>query len=133
VLTAIRKSYAAPKSSNHMLAKRIQCRDHFRYFYVATSSDKQGGKLIPGKTIAAAALEQFGKAMIRYDHIPPKASAPNFPVRLYDGTIESSLKASPMLDRLPSIEVDTVYCDNSILADAIKWKQENVEKLLGLG
>jgi len=132
VLAAIHKACATPSSSNHILAKRIQCRDHFRFFYLASSGDKQGGKLVPGKTIAAAAIEQFGKIAIRYDHIPPKVSAPNFPVRRYDGTIESSLKSSPILEKLPSIEVDTVYCDKSILADAVKWKQDNMETLLGL-
>jgi HD superfamily phosphohydrolase len=132
VLTAILQAYAAPNSSNHILAKRIQCRDHFRYFYLALPSDKLGGKLIPGKTIAAAAAERFGKAAIRYDHMPPKVSAPNFPVRLYDGAIDSSLKSSPLLERLPPIGVDTVYCDKSILADAVRWKQANVENILEL-
>jgi HD superfamily phosphohydrolase len=129
VLAAIRKAYAAPTSSNYSLARRIQYREHFRFFYSASPSDKDGGKLIPGKAIAAAAEDNFGRAAIRYDHIPPKSSAPNFPVRRYDGMIESSLKLSPMLDKLPAIEVDTVYCDKSILADAVKWRQENAAKL----
>jgi uncharacterized protein len=132
VLNAIRKAYAAPNSPSHMLARRIQCRDHFRFFYLASPSDKCGGKLVPGKAIATAATERFGDAAIRYDHMPPKISAPNFPVLRYDGIIESSLQSSHILEKLPAIEVDTVYCDKSILADAAKWKRENSEKLLGL-
>jgi len=102
------------------------------FFYMASAGDKQGGKSIPGKSIAMAASNHFGNALIRHDHMPPRISAPNFPVRQYDGAIESSLKLSPMLDKLPSVEVDTVYCDKSILSDAIKCKQENAPKLLGL-
>jgi len=132
VLVAIRQACAATNSSNHILAKRIQCRDHFRYFYLTSSGDKLGGRLIPGKAIAAVAAERFGKEAIRYDYIPAKVSVPNFPVRLYDGAIESSLKSSPLLERLPPIEVDTVYCDKSIFADAVKWKKESTEDILGL-
>lgn len=132
VLSAIRKAYAAPNSPDHIFAKRIQCRDHFRFFYLTSPSDKQGGKLVPGKAIAAAATERFGEAVIRYDHMPPKISAPNFPVLRYDGIIESPLQASRILEKLPAIEVDTAYCDKSVLADAVKWKRENAEKLLGL-
>jgi len=131
-LAAIRKAYDTAKSSNYALAKRIECREHFRFFYSASPSDKDGGKLIPGRTIAAAAEASFGRAAIRYDYVPPKSSAPNFPVRRYDGTIESSLKLSPILEKLPAIEVDTVYCDKSILADAVRWRQENAAKLLDL-
>jgi hypothetical protein len=29
-------------------------------------------------------------------------------------------------------EIDTVYCDKSILQDAVKWRNENVPQLLGL-
>jgi uncharacterized protein len=132
VLAALHKSCAAPKCSNYTHAKRIQCRDHYRFFYLVSPTDKQGGKLVPGRTIAAAAAEHFGKPAIRYDYMPPKMSAPNFPVRRYDGLIESSLKKSLILQNMPPVEVDTVYCERSILADAIKWKQENVQKLLGL-
>jgi hypothetical protein len=42
------------------------------------------------------------------------------------------LQSSRILETLPAIEVDTVYCDKSVLADAVKWKQKNAETLLGL-
>src|SRR5262249_14333707 len=49
VLSAIRKAYANGNSPQHVLARRIQCREHFRRFYEAAPTDTQGGKLIPGK------------------------------------------------------------------------------------
>jgi uncharacterized protein len=132
VLSAIRKAYANENSPQHALARRIQCREHFRRFYEAAPSDTQGGKLIPGKAIAQAAEAQFGRELIRYDHIPPKAAAPIFPVLRYDGNIESSLQRSQVLARMPEIGVDNVYCDKSIQADAIKWRDLNKNTVLGL-
>ncbi len=132
VLAAIRKSYASPKGSNYLLAKRLECREHFRRFYSALPGDKQGGKLRPGEVIAKAAEQKFGSDAIRYDRVPPKISAPNFPVRRYDGKIESSLKLSLILEKLPVVEIETVYCDKAIFDDAEKWRDENAAKLLSL-
>lgn len=69
VLTAIRQAYSDIKSPQHGLARRIQCREHFRRFFEAAPSDKEGGKLIPGKIIAEAAENKFGQEQIRYDYI----------------------------------------------------------------
>jgi HD superfamily phosphohydrolase len=132
VLAAIRKDFANAKSARHELARRIQCREHFRLFYAASPSDKAGGKLKPGKIIADAAMKKFGKDVIRYDHYPPKLSAPDFPVRRYDGQIQSSLKESAVLEKLPVMEVETAYCDRSILAEAKRWREERAPALLGL-
>jgi uncharacterized protein len=132
VLAAIRSAHTKAGSANHSLAKRIECRDHFRVCYSASPTDKSGGKLVPGKIIAEAAESTFGKTVIRHDRIPPKISSPNFPVRRYDGTVGSSLKLSSILEKMPAIEVDTVYCDKAILADAVKWRESNAAKLLAL-
>ena len=132
VLSAIRKACENKRSKEHVLARRIQSREHFRRFYEAAPSDKEGGKLIPGKAIAEAAEMQFGANLIRYDYIPPKSTAPIFPVLIYDGKIESSLQRSQILARMPEIGVDNVYCDKSIQADAIAWREQNKNTVLGL-
>jgi uncharacterized protein len=132
VLTAIRKAFDTEKSPQHALARRIQCRDHFRRFYEAAPSDKEGGKLVPGRVIAEAAEQKFGADLIRYDYIPAKTTAPIFPVLIYDGRIESSLQRSQILAGMPEIGVDNVYCDKTIRADTIKWREENKDILLGL-
>ena len=132
VLSAIRKAFESHGSSQYKLARRIQCREHFRRFYEAAPLDTQGGKLKPGGAIAQAAEAQFGPDLIRYDYIPPKAAAPIFPVRIFDGRIELSLQRSQVLAEMPVIGVDNVYCDKSIQAEAIKWRDENKNSLLGL-
>jgi HD superfamily phosphohydrolase len=132
VLAAIRGAYEKPRSPNHQLARRIQCREHFRRVYEAVPSDRDGGVLIPGKVVGAAAEKKFGKDLIRYDHIPAKAAAPIFPVLQYDGTIVSSLQRSPVLANMPPIGVDTVYCDKLIYDDAIQWRKAKKDSLLKL-
>lgn len=133
VLSAIRAAYEDRDSAQNILARRIQCREHYRRFYESRPEDKKGGKLLPGKIIAQAAQGQFGAERIRYDYVPPKSTAPIFPVLTFDGKIESSLQRSQVLARMPEIEVDNVYCDKSIRVEAIKWRDDNKNALLNLG
>ena len=98
----------------------------------AAPSDVQGGKLQPGKAIADAAEKEFGASSIRYDYIQPKAAAPIFPVITFDGNVDSSLKRSQILARMPEIGVDNVYCDPTIRPEAIKWREKNKSAILGL-
>jgi hypothetical protein len=132
ILSAIRKSFESPNSPGHLNARRIQCREHFRRFYEAAPSDAEGGRLVPGKAIAQAAVEQFGSKMIRYDHIAPRAAAPIFPVLIYDGRVESSLRRSQVLARMPEIGIDNVYCDKSLQLEAIRWRAQNKNSILNL-
>jgi uncharacterized protein len=132
VQAAIRAAYEDNHSPYHGLARRIQCREHFRRFYEPAPSDTEGGKLKPGSIIAQAAEAKFGKELIRYDYILPKPTAPIFPVLSFDGRIDSSLQRSQVLAAMPLIGVDRVYCDKSIEAQAIKWREENKNSLLGL-
>jgi len=75
---------------------------------------------------------KFGPEQIRYDYYKPRPAAPEFPVRTYDGKIESSLKISQILQKMPEIEVDSVYCDKKLVDDALKWRDKNKSNILGL-
>ncbi len=132
VLSAIRAAGDDQSSRLYNLTRRIQCREHFRRFYEAAPSDAKGGKLQPGKIVAEAAEKNFGADRIRYDYYPAKPTAPIFPVRMFDGRIESSMQSSQVLARLPEIGVDNVYCDKSIQQEAIRWRDSNKRALLEL-
>jgi hypothetical protein len=110
----------------------VQCREHFRRFYEAAPSDTEGGKLIPGTVISKAAKVKFGEELIRDDYVPPKATAPSFPVLTFDNVIVSSLQRSPVLAAMPEIGVDRVYCDKSIETEATNWRDANKKALLDL-
>jgi HD superfamily phosphohydrolase len=132
VLCAIRAACDDSCSPHHLLARRIQSREHFRRFYEAAPSDVEGGKLQPGREIALAAQQVFGEDLIRHDFITPKSAAPIFPVLVFDGSIESSLQRSQILARMPEIGVDNVYCDKSIRSEAIVWRKDNKKQILHL-
>jgi uncharacterized protein len=131
-LAAIRKACTTPAAPEHLYARRIQCREHFRMFYSALPSDKEGGILIPGKRIAEEAEKKYGTDSIRHDHYPPKSTTPDFPVRAHDKSIQSSLKLSQVIATLPQLSVDNVYCDQSILPNARTWESESKRSILNL-
>lgn len=132
VLSAIRSATLKKSAKGHKHAVRIDRREHFRLLYRGLSSDKSGGILLPGEVIAKAASDRFGEQHIRYDYVAPKTSAPDFPVLTHEGKIESSIRHSEVLARLPVLEVDSVYCDVSIRADAENWRDDSKAKLLNL-
>jgi uncharacterized protein len=109
----------------HEASLRLKNRDHFKLFYTVASEDKSGGILQPGKALFDLACKRFSPDQLRYDYLKPKSASPDFPVLRYDNIIESSLKISPVLDKIPSNEIDAIYCDRRIFDDAIKWKAEN--------
>src|SRR5207253_2703930 len=118
-------------SADYRLARRIECREHFRRLYSSMPADKKGQVLKTGKKLVEAAIKQFGASKIRYDqYIAKESAAPNFPVLRYDGTIVSSLRLSSLLSKLPGIAIETVYCDESILEEARTWRDKKVKALL---
>ena len=133
VLATIRSDFFDTTSPRYKLARRLLCREHFKRFYEASQTDAAGGKLQPGKAIADAAIEEFGQDNIRYDYAGPKSIAPVFPVLKFDKAIEPSHQCSQVLAKMPQILVDNVYCEGNIRNNAIRWKDENKNRLLQLG
>ena len=43
-----------------------------------------------------------------------------------------SLKISQILRQMPEIKVDSVYCESKLIEDAIKWRDHNKTRILGL-
>jgi len=132
VLTAIRRAASRASNKAHKPALRIECREHFKRLYSALPADKAGGVLSSGAIIADAAAKEFGAENIRHDFVPPKISAPDFPVFAHDGSIHSSLRVSEILRNMPVLEVDSVYCDDAVRSEAEKWRDSNKNKLLKL-
>jgi HD superfamily phosphohydrolase len=130
VITAIRAAARDTSSPSYGDACRIERRNHFRLFYSASPGDKDGGVLRPGEKLFDLAQKEFDPKLIRHDYLPARIAAPDFPVKMYDNTIQSSLKISEVLRRLPGIEVDSLFCCKSIVKDAIRWRtQIKVEAL----
>ncbi|MBX9911578.1 MAG: HD domain-containing protein [Beijerinckiaceae bacterium] len=133
VIAAIRQCAADPALPAHDPASRIQNRNHFRRVFSSVPGDKEGAIIQPGKALYDRACAQFDPAKLRYDYVPPKVSSPDFPVLLYDGTVASCLSLSQVMENIPTMEVDSIYCCNAILPDVRQWLEQNKNQILALG
>lgn len=113
----------------HIHAEKIVCRQHFKVLYSRNPTDT---RINPhaGLAIYKAACEEFGSEHLRHDPYPPKGGAPDFPVQMRDGRIESSLTVSETLNQLPIASVDYVFADRGIIEQARKWLDEKREQLI---
>lgn len=132
VLSAIREAASNKKSKSHKFAARIDSRKHFKLLFSALPSDRAGGILTPGKSIAEAASNEFGADSIRYDYVRPKSAAHDFPVFTHARKVESSLRVSDILSKLPVLDLDSVYCEGASRSACQKWLDQNRTKILKL-
>ena len=104
----------------HIHARRIIRREHFKILYARNPSDV----LInpeAGSAVFEAANRKFGEGLFRHDRYQQSSGAQDFPVRMRDDRIVSSLSVSETLNRLPVLSVDYVFADRSIAPTANEW------------
>jgi len=129
VLAAIRTAEADEHAVGHVQARRILCRDHYRVLYsrnpadIATNRDASAA-------VAKAATEKFGAEFIRWDQVLPKQAGVNFPVRMLDGRIESSLQVSVVLTGIPPAMVDLVFIESTLSGKGRSWLDGNLDKII---
>lgn len=101
-------------------ARRIIRREHYKVVYERNPNDV---RINPeaGKAIFEALVAKFGSAPFRYDRYPQRSGSPDFPVRMRDGSIVSSLAISETLNKVPVVSIDYVFADRTILREAKKW------------
>ena len=104
----------------HMHARRIVRREHFKVLYERNPDDVQVNPEA-GNAVLDALSTQFGGEYFRHDRYHQRAGPPDFPVRLRDGQIVSSLAFSETLNHVPIVAVDYVFADRSILSQAAAW------------
>lgn len=105
-------------------ALRIVRREHFKLLYERNPADV---KINPeaGEAVFEALCTEFGSENFRHDRYHQRSGAPDFPVRMRDGQIVSSLAISEALNTLPVVSVDYVFADRSKLDEATKWLYQN--------
>ena len=104
----------------HVHARRIVRREHFKVLYERNPDDVQVNPEA-GNAVLDALSTQFGGEYFRHDRYHQRAGPPDFPVRLRDGQIVSSLAFSETLNHVPIVAVDYVFADRSILSQATAW------------
>lgn len=83
-----------------------------------------------GKAAFAALTAKFGEQDCRHDRFPQASGAPDFPVRLRDGRITSSLAISETLKNVPVVSIDYVFADRSVSEMAEKWLNSQRESII---
>jgi hypothetical protein len=105
-------------------ARRIVLREHFKVLYERNPDDV---KINPeaGKSVFEALSTEFGQEHFRHDRYHQSTGAPDFPVRMRDGQIVSSLAVSDTLNRVPIVSVDYVFAERSIVSKASAWLRKH--------
>jgi HD superfamily phosphohydrolase len=96
------------KSSGHRHARAIFCRDHFRLVYERNPEDIQQN---PKATAAVVRflVDKYGADSVHLSPYTETNRRTDFPVRLMDGRVVSSLSASTVLSTIPVVMAEFVY------------------------
>ena len=113
----------------HVHARRIVQREHFKVLYQRNPGDV---KVNPesGRAVCQALCSEFGPEYFRHDWYSQRSGEFNFPVRLRDDQIVSSLSFSGTLTNVPVISVDFVFADRTRIEAAKKWFSQNKDDII---
>ena len=106
---------------SHTYARRIVKREHFKVLYQRNPKDVDINPEA-GSSVIESLINQFSEDSFRRDRYSQESGAPDFPVRLRDGQIVSSLALSGTLKNLPIVSVD--YEPLTQVGDLVKPKIE---------
>lgn len=128
VLVALEEAARNPAAAGHESARRLLCREHFRRVYQSNPHDQ---KLSPRALYVAyeGLCRLLGSENVRVDPPEPDPSKPtkskssglDFPVRLWNNSVVSSLSASTVLARLPPDDFGFIFVHPDKRAQADKW------------
>ena len=108
----------------HLHARRIVAREHFKRVYERNPDDMKINSEA-GKAVFEALNAEFGSENFRHDRYPQGSGAPDFPVRMRDDRIVSSLAISETLNNVPVVSIDYVFAERTMVANAQKWLREH--------
>ena len=115
--------------AEHLHASRIVCRKHFKIIYERNPEDVQIN-LESGKRVFEALKSQYGENLFRHDFYSQRSGTPDFPVRIRDGRIVSSLVVSDVLKNIPIVSVDYVFAERSCFEEAHRWLSEHRQDII---
>lgn len=129
VTAALRKASENRDAIGHVSARRIMHHDHFKLLYRPSPEDLQTNPEA-ARAVHESAVQEFGVGHLKVDVVPPKGGSPDFPVKLRDGQVVSSLRLSPVLSQLPTAAVNFVFVAPEKLERAEKWLAGKREELI---
>lgn len=129
VMSAMLTALNDAKDENHQLAERVLGRRHFRLLYSRNPHDVEINQEA-GLAIFDAAKKEFGDELFRRDRYSQKSGAPDFPLRMHDGEVVSSLSVSDALRTIPVVSVDFVFAAKEVLPKASAWLSKNKSEVI---
>ncbi len=124
VVAAMYAAAANPTDAQHVLARRLIRREHFREVYRHNPEDLKM-HLQAGDAIGAALAGKYGAERVRRDLYRKADKTPDFPVLTRDGRIVSSVEISQTLRTIPPVAVDSVFMDPKVSEEASDWLAQN--------
>ncbi len=131
VTAALRSAAFDENQPGHLHACRIIRREHFKLIYARNPADVEINPEA-GQAVFDSLSAEYGTDSFRRDRYQQRGGAPDFPVRLRDDSVESSLVVSGTLNKLPAVSVDYVFADRSLRKDAKEWLTGRREAIIRL-
>ena len=119
-----------PNARGHDSARRIIQREHFKLVYQQNPDDAKVNDK-PATAVYNALSRKFAKAQLRLDARPAKPGSLDFPVRMHDGRIVSSLAVSKIIQSMPSAVVDLVFAEQKTVKQAQEFIRDNRSSIMG--
>ena len=118
---------SARNSNKHAL--RIVNREHFKLIYARNSMDVDLNEEA-GLAVYTALSKKFDKEDFRHDRYSQRGGVPDFPVQLRNEEIVWAIEESDVLNQLPTVSVDFVFCERNLYDKADKWFKKNRKRIV---
>lgn len=123
VLGAMRLASVDNKNPAHEPALRIIERKPFWCLYERNAADLA---INPdaAKCVYEQAKKEYGEENVKIDPYKKSTGGVNFPVKLRDGRIATSINVSQTLSEVPTVAVEYIFINPDLRAKAEKWLTE---------
>ena len=129
VTAALLAASVKEQHSGHVHARRIVFREHFKIIYERNPTEVAINPEA-GDAVYRSLIEAFGADVFRHDRYQQSGGPPDFPVRMRDDQVVSSLALSQALHDVPVVSVDYVFADRALHSKASEWLTERREKVI---
>ena len=119
------------KKKGHEHARRIIRREHFKVIYELNPVDA-GVNPEAADAIFSALKSNYHTSLFRYDYYRQSGGSTDFPVKLRDGRIVSSLSVSEALNNIPIVTIGRVFVDRAYFDGACRWLEDSRDGIIAL-